>query len=281
MTPLRRRMIEDLRIRNFSPNTIAGYIGYVARFARHFGRSPTDLGPEHVRGFLVHLRDQGSAGVSTMTQSVSALRFLYRVTLKRDWAISAIPYPKKERKLPVVLTREEVLEFLGSLGNLKHRAILTTAYASGLRVSEVTHLRVTDIDSARMVIHVRQGKGRKDRLVPLSTALLALLREYWKIGRPKTWLFPGGKSSDAPITPRSVGRACAKARAALGWTKHVRPHTLRHSFATHLLEAGTNIRVIQVLLGHRAISSTAIYTHLSAASFQGTKSPLDLPTKTA
>ena len=281
MTPLRRRMIDDLRIRNFSPNTIAGYIGYVARFARHFGRSPADLGPEHVRAFLVHLRDRASAGVSTMTQSVSALRFLYRVTLKRDWAISAIPYPKKERKLPAVLTREEVLEFLDSLGNLKYRAILTTAYASGLRVSEATHLRVTDLDSARMVIHVRQGKGRKDRLVPLSTTLLALLREYWKIARPKTWLFPGGKSSDAPITPRSVGRACAKARAALGWTKHVRPHTLRHSFATHLLEAGTNIRVIQVLLGHRAISSTAIYTHLSTASFQGTKSPLDLPTKTA
>jgi integrase/recombinase XerD len=276
MTPLRRRMIEDLRIRNFSPNTIAGYIGYVARFARHFNRSPADLGPEHVRGFLVHLRDQQHAGMGTMAQSVSALRFLYRVTLKRDWAIPEIPYPKKERRLPVVLTRGEVLEFLGSLGNPKHRAILTTAYASGLRVSEVTHLQVTDIDSARMVIHVRQGKGHKDRLVPLSSILLELLRAYWKIARPRTWLFPGGKGGDAPITPRSVGRVCAKARAALGWTKHVRPHTLRHSFATHLLEAGTDIRTIQVLLGHRALSSTATYTHLSTASLQGTKSPLDL-----
>lgn len=282
MTPLRRRMIEDLRIRNFSPNTIAGYIGYVARFARHFGRSPTELGPEHVRGYLVHLRDHLRAGVGTMTQAVSALRFLYRVTLKRDWAIPAIPYPKKERKLPAVLTREEVLEFLGSFGNLKHRAILTTAYASGLRVSEATHLKVTDIDSARMVIHVRQGKGRKDRLVPLSTTLLALLREYWQRARPRSWLFPGGKGNDAPITGRSVARTCAKARAALGWTKHVRPHTLRHSFATHLLDAGTNVRIIQVLLGHRSLSSTATYTHLSTASLQGTKSPLDLlPTTTA
>ena len=280
MTPLRRRMIEDLRIRNFAPNTIAGYIGYVARFARYFGRSPADLRPEHVRGYLVHLRDQQHAGVGTMVQCVSALRFLYRVTLKQDWAIPAIPYPKKERRLPAVLTRAEVFEFLGSLGNLKHRAILTTGYASGLRVSEVTHLKVTDIDSARMVIHVRQGKGRKDRLVPLSKNLLELLREYWKIARPKTWLFPGRKGNAAPITPRSVGRACAKARRVLGWTKHVRPHTLRHSFATHLLEAGTDIRTIQVLLGHRALSSTATYTHLSTASLQGTKSPLDLPTTT-
>lgn len=282
MTPLRRRMIEDLRIRNFSPNTIAGYIGYVARFARHFGRSPAELAPEHVRRYLVHLRDQEGAGVGTMVQCVSALRFLYRVTLKRDWAITAIPYPKKERKLPVVLTRAEVFEFLGSLGNLKYRAILTTAYASGLRVSEATHLRVADIDSARMVMHVRQGKGRKDRLVPLSKNLLELLREYWKIARPKTWLFPGKQGSDAPVARRSVERACAKARAALGWTKHVRPHTLRHSFATHLLEAGTDIRTIQVLLGHRALSSTATYTHLSTVSLQGTKSPLDLlPTTTA
>lgn len=281
MTPLRRRMIEDLRIRNFSPNTIAGYIGYVARFARHFGRSPADLGPEHVRGFLVHLRVQQRAGVGTMVQCVSALRFLYRVTLKRGWAIPEIPYPKKERKLPVVLTRAEVLEFLDSLGNLKHRAILTTAYASGLRVSEATHLKVADIDSARMIMHVRQGKGRKDRLVPLSKSLLELLREYWKVARPTTWLFPGKKGHDAPITRRTVERACAKARAALGWTKHVKPHTMRHSFATHLLEAGTDIRVIQVLLGHRALTSTATYTHLSTASLQGTKSPLDLmPTTT-
>jgi integrase/recombinase XerD len=280
MTPLRRRMIEDLRIRNFSPNTIAGYIGYVARFARHFGRSPADLGPEHVRGFLVHLREEERARGSTMKQAVSALRFLYRVTLKQDWAIPEIPYAKEERKLPLVLTRDEVLEFLGSLANLKHRAILTTAYASGLRVSETTHLRVTDIDSARMVIHVRQGKGRRDRLVPLSTTLLTLLREYWKITRPTTWLFPG-RRGDKPITRRSVERVCAKARAALGWTKLVRPHTLRHSFATHLLEAGTNIRIIQRWLGHRSLSSTATYTHLSGSVFRNTKSPLDWPTTTA
>ena len=281
MTPLRRRMIEDLRIRNFSANTIAGYTGYVARFARHFGRSPTDLGPEDVRTYLVHLREKECARAGTMRQAVAALRFLYGVTLKQDWTIPAIPYPKKERKLPVVLTREEVFEFLGSLGNPKYRAILTTAYASGLLVSEATHLRVDDIDSARMVIHVRQGKGRRDRLVPLSETLLTLLREYWKIARPKTWLFPGGHSSGKPITSRSVASVCAKARTALGWTKHVRPHTLRHSFATHLLEAGTNIRIIQVLLGHRSLSSTATYTHLTAASFQGTKSPLDLPPQTA
>ncbi len=275
MTPLRRRMLEDLRIRNFSPHTQKAYIRYVARFARHFGCPPDQLGPEHVRTFQVHLADAG-ASFATLTQVVSALRFLYRVTLEKDWVVERIPYPKPESRLPVVLSREDVIKFLSSPRNIKHRAILTTCYAAGLRVSEATHLRVSDIDSKRMVIRIQQGKGKKDRMVPLSPTLLDLLREYWCVAQPRDWLFPGKKRS-RPITRRSVQRVCVQARKASGLNDNVTAHTLRHSFATHLLEAGTNVRTIQLLLGHASLSTTATYTRVATGEVLSTRSPLDLP----
>ena len=276
MTPLRRRMLEDLRVRNFSPHTTAAYTRYVARFAQHFGRSPGDLGPEHIRQFLVHLIDKEHASHATVTQVVSALRFLYRVTLNKSWVIDNIPRAKRPRRLPVVLSRQEIDTLLDVPTNLKHRALIATAYAAGLRVSELTGLRVGDIDSSRMVIHVRDGKGKKDRYVPLSPVLLDVLRRYWRFARPTTWLFPG-RSQDRPIVNRCVTRIVAKAAKAAGIKKRVGSHTLRHSFATHLLDAGVNVRLIQVLLGHRSLSSTAKYAHISPAALNAVTSPLDLP----
>ncbi len=275
MTPLRTRMLEDLRIRNFSPHTQKAYIRYVARFAHHFGRSPEQLGPEHIRTFQVHLANAG-ASYATLTQVASALRFLYRITLQKNWVVERIPYPKPESHLPVVLCREDVLKLLSSPRNIKHRAILTTCYAAGMRVSEATHLRVADLDSKRMVIRIHQGKGKKDRMVPLSPTLLELLREYWRVARPRDWLFPGKKQSQ-PITRRSVQRVCERARKAAGLDDRVTAHTLRHSFATHLLEAGTNVRTIQLLLGHASLSTTARYTQVAMGEVLSTKSPLDLP----
>lgn len=275
MTPLRRRMLEDLKIRNFSPHTQRAYIRYVARFARHFGRSPDQLGPEHIRGFQVHLANAG-ASYSTLSQVASALRFLYRITLQKDWVVERIPCPKRERHVPVVLSREDVLKFLSSPRNVKHRAILTACYSAGLRVAEVAHLRVSDIDSKRMVIRVHQGKGKKDRMVPLSPTFLELLREYWHVAHPRHWLFPG-KIEGRPITRRSVQRICERARKATGLSDGVTAHTLRHSFATHLLEAGTNVRTIQLLLGHASLSTTAAYTKVATGDVLSTTSPLDLP----
>lgn len=274
MTPLRRRMLDDLRIRNFSPHTQKAYIRYVARFARHFGSSPDQLGPEHIRAFQVYLANAG-ASYATLTQVTSALRFLYRVTLQKDCVVERIPYPKPERHLPVVLSREDVIKLLSSPQNIKHRAILTVCYAAGMRISEATHLRVSDIDSKRMVIRIHQGKGKKDRMVPLSSTLLELLREYWRIARPTDWLFPGKKQSQ-PITRRSVQRVCERARKAAGLDARVTAHTLRHSFATHLLEAGTNVRTIQLLLGHASLSTTATYTQVATGDLLSTTSPLDL-----
>jgi site-specific recombinase XerD len=196
------------------------------------------------------------------------------VTLSKDWVVKGVASPKKEMKLPVILSAAEVAQFLGAITSLKHRAILMTAYAAGLRVSEVVALQVADIDSRRMVIRIHQGKGHKDREVMLSPRLLAVLREYWKVVRPKHWLFPG-EIPDRPLTAKSVWRACVQAGRNAGLDKHVTVHTLRHIFATHLLESGTNIRTIQLLLGHRSLRTTAVYTHVSAGSLQATQSPLD------
>jgi len=276
MTPLRRKMIEDLQIRNFSPHTIEAYVRYVARFAKHFGKSPDRLGLKEIRTFQLHLLQVARVKYATLQQFVSALRFFYCVTLGKRWMIEQIPYPKPAHLLPVVLSRDEVVALLGTLTNVKHRALLTTCYAAGLRVSETAHLRLQDIDSKRMVICVRQGKGRKDRVVPLSPGLLVLLREYWKIARPKSWLFPGGgKCKERPITRRSIARICVKARRTSGLGKKVTAHTLRHSFATHLLDAGTNVRAIQMLLGHRSLNTTQIYTHVSNDALLKTTSPYD------
>jgi site-specific recombinase XerD len=275
MTPLRARMIEDLQIRNFSAHTCKTYIMRVRLFAEHFNQSPARLGAEHIRSYLLYLAREQKASTRVRDQTVSALRFLYRVTLKRIWCVEQIPYPKREHKLPVVLSREEIVRFLAVVKNIKHRALLTTPYAAGLRVSEVTRLRNQDIDSQRMVIHVRQGKGKKDRLVPLSTNLLELLRTYWRAVRPRTWLFPG-QDPNRPISAQTVIGVCKRARIAAGFSRKVTSHSLRHSFATHLLDAGTNLRVIQILLGHGNLNTTARYTHVSSATLHAAKSPFDL-----
>jgi site-specific recombinase XerD len=274
MTPLRRRMIEDMKLKNLSTRTIDTYVSRVSTFARHFGRSPQDLGRDDVRSYLLYLVQEKKASWSVYNQTLAALRFLYEITLGRKDVLERIPFPKQPKKLPIVLSLDEVARFFAAIVGVKHRAILMTAYAAGLRLSEVTGLRVADIDSQRMVIRVRQAKGRRDRYVMLSPRLLALLREYWKVVRPTDWLFPGDVPGQ-PITGKAVHLSCVRAARDAGLDKHVTVHTLRHSFATHLLEAGTDIRTIQVLLGHRKLETTAIYTHVSPAAVEATRSPLD------
>jgi len=274
MTPLRQRMLEDMGIRNLAHNTQLSYLQQISAYARHFGRSPEALGPEDVRTYQVHLVEVRKLSPASVGIATSALRFLYQVTLKRDWAPEDIPMPKKPFRLPVILSREEVMRLLESVENLKHRTILTAAYAAGLRVSEATHLRVTDIDSARMVLRVDQGKGRKDRYVMLSPRLLEALRAYWSNERPRTWLFPGDRP-EQPITKGAVEAACHKALRAAGLTKPVTPHSLRHAFATHLLEAGTDVRTIQLLLGHRSLATTSRYLKVATSTVCATPSPFD------
>jgi integrase/recombinase XerD len=275
MTPLRTRMIEDMKMRNLSPHTQRVYVSVVARFAAFFRKSPEQLAPEDVRTYLLHIVHKRRASWSFYIQTLCALRFLYHTTLGRSHLLDGIPCPKKVKRLPVVLSPEEIRQFFSVIKNPKHRALFMTAYATGLRVSELTNLRVEDIDSARMLIRVRQGKGFKDRNVKLADRLLVELREYWKARHPKTWLFPG-EHPDRPIHASTVNRLCGDIVVRAGLGKHVTVHTLRHSFATHLLDHGTDLRTIQVLLGHRSLSTTAIYTHVSQAKLQATPSPLDL-----
>jgi site-specific recombinase XerD len=267
-------MIEDMKLKNLSLRTIGAYAMRVGNFARHFGRSPQHLGREEVRAYLLHLVQEKKVSWSVYNQTLAALRFVYEVTLGRKDVLERIPFPKQPKRLPTVLSLDEVARFFAAIVGIKHRAILMTAYAAGLRLSEVTGLRVDDIDSKRMVIRVRQAKGRKDRYVMLSPRLLTLLREYWKAARPADWLFPGDVPGQ-PISGKAVYMVCVQAARTAGLGKHVTVHTLRHSFATHLLEAGTDLRTIQVLLGHRKLETTAIYTHVSPAAVQATRSPLD------
>jgi site-specific recombinase XerD len=274
MTPLRRRMVDDMTLRNFSPKSIQAYVRCVARLARYYHRSPDLLGPEQVREYLLHLLQQQHASPSYYNLTRCALRFFYQVTLGHDDVPRSLAPVKQPRTLPVVLSLDEVARFFATIANLKHRAILMTAYAAGLRVSEVVQLRVDDIDSARMVIRVREGKGRKDRYVMLSPRLLELLRAYWKAVRPRGCLFPGA-DPERPIAAGTVARVCRRACQAADLGKHVTVHTLRHSFATHLLEAGTDLRTIQVLLGHRSFNTTALYVHVATASLPTVQSPLD------
>lgn len=274
MRPLRQRMLEDMKIRNLSAHTQKRYVDRVAAFAKHFGKSPEQLGPEEIRAFQVYLTQERKLSASTLNNTVCALRFLYHVTLRRNWSLDRIPLARREKKLPVVLSPDEVAQFFRATRSMKHRAILITAYAAGLRIAEVTRLKIRDIDSRRMTIRVDQGKGRKDRYVMLSPRLLTVLREYWKADRPSDWLFPG-RYADRPIAENTVRHVCKQAYLISGLTKRVTPHTLRHSFATHMLEAGTDLRTIQVLLGHRSPSSTARYTHVAPHSLQGAQSPLD------
>jgi integrase/recombinase XerD len=274
MTRLRKRMIEDMQLRNYAPRTIQIYVERVATFAKHFGKSPERLGKADVRAYLLFLVQEKHASWSYFGQAISALRFLYHNTLGKKWVLDGVASPRKQKKLPVVLSLGEVAQFFEAVTSLKHRAILMTAYAAGLRVSEVVALRVDDIDSRRMVIRIRQAKGQKDRYTMLSPRLLKILREYWKATRPTQFLFPGN-TPDRTITTRTVEKACRDAREAARLGKHVTVHTLRHSFATHLLEAGTDIRIIQVLLGHRSLRTTEVYTHVSTAALEATQSPLD------
>ena len=248
LSPLRRRMIEDMTVRNLSPATQRSYIHAVSKFSRYFARSPDRLGLEDVRAFQVHLI---STGISwpALNQTVCALRFFYGVTLGHGEIPERIPYAREPRTLPVVLGADEVVRFLEAVPSLKTRAALTTAYAAGLRASETVGLKIGDIDSGRMVIRVEHGKGGKDRYVMLSAQLLGILRTYWRLARPKTWLFPG-RDGTKPIDVQVLYSACRSACAAAGLAKRVTVHTLRHSFATHLLENGVDIRIIQVLLGH-------------------------------
>ena len=275
MTPLRERMIEDMQIRNLAPSTQECYVRQVAGFARYFGKSPELLKSEQVRDYQLYLIRDCEASSSVLTQTVAALRFLYGTTLGKPWSIETIAYPKKPRKLPVVPGLEEVAQLLAAARNLKHRTMLTSIYSCGFRVAEVTHLRVQDIDSRRMVIHIQQGKGCKDRLVPLCPRLLDLLREYWKAYRPQDWMFLGN-SKDRPICKDSVRHACAKICRDAGLKKKLTPHSLRHAFATHLLEDGTDLRTVQLLLGHRSLSTTSRYTHISTERIRAVRSPLDL-----
>ena len=276
MTSLRQRMLEDMQVRGLSPRTQQTYVETVARFARHFGRSPARLGLEEIRAYQVYLTNERRLASSSLVVAVSALRFLYRVTLRKRWVFDdVIPVPKKPRSLPVVLSPEEVVQFLDGVKAAKHHAILTTCYAAGLRVSEAARLTVSAIDSERMALRIAQGKGQKDRYVMLSPKLLEVLRAWWQVDRPRHWLFPGERP-EKPITRNAVGRACRVAARRARLAKPVSPHALRHAFAVHLLEAGTDLRTIQLLLGHRSLQTTARYLQIATSTVCSTASPLDL-----
>ena len=275
MTPLRQRFIDDLRLKNFSDGTIKVYVHAVEKFALFLGRSPDESTAEDVRAFMIHQLDRGLSR-SYCVILRNALRHLYQDTLGRTDELKSVPRPKRERRLPVVLSRQEVQRLFAVMENIKHRALFMVAYDAGLRLSEVLNLRIEDIDSGRMVIRICQGKGKKDRYGRLSKGLLKLLREYWRVCRPESFLFPGAclhKRYDVSTPGQILKKLCRKA----GITKCVSMHTLRHSFATHLLEAGTNLRVIQQLLGHSNIQTTCLYTHISIEELREAPSPMDLP----
>jgi integrase/recombinase XerD len=274
ISPQRRRMIEDMTVRNLSPTTRASYIHNVKKFSLHFGRSPDCLGLEDVRAYQVHLVSQGIAW-ATLNQVVSSLRFFYGVTLGRKDIPERIAYARRPKTVPVILSPEEVAAFLEAVPIRRDRVALTTAYATGLRASEVVGLRNQDIDSSRMVIHVANGKGGKQRYVMLSPKLLGMLRAYWDIERPhRPWLFPG-RSGEKPLDPSTLNAACAAAVAATGISKRATLHSLRHAFATHLHEQGTDIRIIQALLGHSQLSTTARYVNVSTSTIAAAQSPLE------
>jgi integrase/recombinase XerD len=273
ISPLRRRMAEDMTIRNLSPATQQSYIYAVAKFSRHFGRSPDRLGLEDVRAYQLRLIAQQRSW-SHINQAVCALRFFYGITLGRSDAHEQIVAAREPQRLPVVLSGDEIVRFLEAVPGLRNRVALTAAYGAGLRVGEVTRLTTTAIDSARMLIRVEQGKGGKDRYVMLSPQLLEILRTYWRLARPGHWLFPGHDPA-APVSAATLQEACRQAARQADLSKPVTVHTLRHSFATHLLEAGTDIRIIQVLLGHARLSTTARYTQVATHLIADTTSPLD------
>jgi integrase/recombinase XerD len=278
MTRLRRMMLEELQRRNYSTKTIPYYLQAVADFARHFGRSPDKLGLNELRSYQAYLLRDRKLAVGTVVGLVAALRFFFNRTLKRHLPPTDIPYPKHARRLPAILTVEEVGRLIDSARNLLDRTLLMVLYSTGMRNFELRQLQVKDIDSKSMLIHIQHGKGGRDRYVPLSPKLLETLREYWRWMKPKTWLFPGtvhNWRADKPLTPKVVWDACQFAARRAGIKKRVYAHLLRHSYATHLLEAGADLRTIQLLLGHVRLEHTAVYLHLSRRHLQAFPSPLD------
>lgn len=275
LSPIGQRMAEDMLVRNMAQRTIDTYTYHVERFSKHFGRPLDELGPEEIRQFQLYLIEDRKASWSSFNQAVCGLRFLYHVTLSRPWAVQQIPFGKRPKKLPAVLGPEEVTRLIACVPVLKHRTILLTQYAAGLRLSEATHLQASDIDSNRMQINIRQGKGSKQRLVPLSPRLLSELREYWKQTRPTGIYLFSGKTPDLPLANDTVQKACKLAATLARIPKHVTPHTLRHSYATGLLEAGVDLLTISRLLGHSSFMTTMIYLHVRRPHLDSTPSPLD------
>jgi integrase/recombinase XerD len=273
MTPLRQRFTDDMRLRNYSQRTIECYVQRVACFAKHFGRSPEEMGPEEVRTFQLEMLRQRYSW-STFNQTVCALRLLYGVTLGRPEQVPFIPFGKRPQTLPIVLSPEETVQFLDAAEAGRDRTLFQTAYACGLRLSEVLHLQVTDIDSKRMLVIVRQGKGQKDRLVPLSARLLEVLRGYWRQYHPRLWLFPG-RGGARPLSNAMVQRLCQRVVRRAGLTKHATMHTLRHCFATHMLEAGIDLRTLQAMMGHTSLETTMRYLHISSQRLRQAPSLLD------
>jgi integrase/recombinase XerD len=281
VTHLRQIMLEELERRNYAPGTIRCYIRTVEHFARHFHCSPDRLGPEHIRQYQAAMFRTWKLAPNTVTQRLAALRFFYIQVLKQGWSAAETPYPKKVLHLPEILSQQEVARLIDAAETPFQRILVMTLYATGARRAEVAHLKVSDIDSQRMVVHIRGGKGRKDRDVMLSPALLEALRTYWRGLRhkPTLWLFPGNRwhTSSHAVTTKVLWTACQQAALRAGLEhKHIHPHTLRHCFATHLLEAGADLRTIQILLGHRDLEETTIYLHLSQKHLSATSSPLDM-----
>jgi len=278
MTRLRKMMLEELQRRNYSTITTRNYLRVVADFARYFGKSPDKLGPNELRTYQAYLLQDRKLTPGTVVNRVAALRFFFVKTLKRHQFRDFLPYPQDRRRLPTVLSREEVSRLINAAGTLFRRTLLMTLYGTGMRRAELAHLKVSDIDSQRMIVRVVAGKGGKDRDLPLSPALLEILREYWRWRKPRLYLFPTRtcrRRLDQPISDKTVWIACSEAARQAGISKRVTPHTLRHSWATHLLEAGTDLRTIQVLLGHGDLETTAQYLHLSQRHLQAVTNPLD------
>jgi len=276
MTSLRQHMIEDMQVRNLSLCTQNAYVSQVRLFALYFNESPELLGPEQIRAYQVYLTNEKRLAIASISVAMSAIRFLYRITLKKNWpSADIIPAPKVPRKLPIILSPEEVVQFLDCVRSKKHRAILTACYGAGLRISEAVALTLPAIDSKRMVLRIEQGKGKKDRYGMLSPKLLEILRDWWRVERPTHWLFPGDRPG-GHITPRAVGLECRYARRICKISKPITPHSLRHAFAVHLLENGTDVRTIQLLLGHRSLATTAKYLRIATSKVCSTSSPLDL-----
>ena len=276
MTPLRQRMLEDMQIRNFSRNTQESYLQQVSLFARHFRRSPDGLGPVDIRAYQLYLTKEKKLATSSIQIATCALRFLYSVTMKRPWDVEEVlPMPKKPQTLPVILSPDEVRRFLSCVPRRKARTVLTVCYAAGLRISEAIALKPTAVGSKRMTIRVTQGKGQKDRDVMLSEQLLTILREWYRFAKPTEWLFPG-VIPGTHVTRSGIDDACKLAHQRSGLSKPVTPHSLRHAFACHLLKHGTDLRTIQLLLGHRSLSTTAHYLRLATSKVCATRSPLDL-----